>query len=218
MSEIDPWSMSETVTLNPGSVGLPGSIYTTAPQVRPLDRRLPRVMAGLGLLYAAVSFAEIFYIDHAVTLAQQLNALIISDQFPSMAQSAQLQSDDNTVGMVSWVALAALAAALVTLGMWQRSLNEAFGSVGARRAVLRRARYRYFRVTWLVCLLFSFFLQATTVAQYSDSFTDSIDHDHQYMLLCGVRGALGLLLVYFANRLRRVADEAVGLLNGTYVP
>jgi hypothetical protein len=218
MTEIDPWAMAETVTVNPGSVGLPGSIYTPSPQVRPLDRRLPRVVAGLGVLYAAVSIAEIFYIDHAVTLADQLNALIMTNQFPSMAQSAQLQADDNTVGMVSWLALIVFAAVLVALGMWQRSLNEALGSVGARRAVLRRARYRYFRATWLVCLLYTLFLQATTVTQYSDSFTNSIDHDHQYMLLCAVRAALGLLVVYFANRLRRVADEAVGLLNGTYVP
>ena len=49
MTEIDPWAMAETVTVNPGSVGLPGSIYTPSPQVRPLDRRLPRVAAGLGV-------------------------------------------------------------------------------------------------------------------------------------------------------------------------
>jgi hypothetical protein len=176
------------------------------------------VVAGLGVLYAVVSISEIFYIDHAATLADQLNALIVENQFPSMAQSAQLRADGDTVGMVSWIALIVFGAALVALGMWQRSLNEAFGSMGARRAVLRRAGYRYFRITWLACLLFSFFLQATTVAQYSDSFTSSIDHDHEYMLLCGARAALGLLVVYFANRLRRVADEAVGLLNGTYVP
>ena len=218
MSEIDPWAMSETVTMNPGSVGLPGSIYTAAPQVRPLDRRLPRVVAALGVLFAVVSIAEIFYIDHAATLADQLNALIVDNQFPSMSQSAQLRADGDTVGMVSWIALIVFGAALVALGMWQRSLNEAFGSMGARRAVLRRAGYRYFRITWLACLLFSLFLQATTVAQYSDSFTASIEHDHEYMLLCGARAALGLLVVYFANRLRRVADEAVGLINGTYVP
>lgn len=218
MSEIDPWAMSETVTVNPGSVGLPGSIYTQSPQVRPLDRRLPRVVAGLGLLYVIVSFAEIFYIDHAATLADQLNALIISKQFPSMAQSAQLQADDNTVGNVSWIALILLAATLIALGMWQRSLGETLGSVGARRAVFRRARYRYFRIAWLSCLLLSLFLQATTVTEYVDSYPGAVDHDHQYMLLCALRAALGLLVIYFANRLRRVADEAVGLLNGTYVP
>lgn len=218
MSEIDPWTMSETVSVNPGSVGLPGSIYTQAQQVRPLDRRLPRVVAGLGVLYVIMSIAEIFYIDHAATLADQLNSLIISKQFPSMAQSAQLQADDNTVGTVSWISLILLAATLVALGMWQRSLGEALGSVGARKAVFRRARYRYFRITWLSCLLLSLFLQATTVTEYVDSYPGEVDHDHRYMLLCAVRAALGLLVIYFANRLRRVADEAVGLLNGTYVP
>src|SRR6185312_4746127 len=199
MSEIDPWAMSETVTVNPGSVGLPGSIYTQSPQVRPLDRRLPRVVAGLGLLYVIVSFAEIFYIDHAATLADQLNALIISKQFPSMAQSAQLQADDNTVGNVSWIALILLAATLIALGMWQRSLGETLGSVGARRAVFRRARYRYFRIAWLSCLLLSLFLQATTVTEYVDSYPGAVDHDHQYMLLCALRAALGVLVIYFAN-------------------
>jgi len=218
MTEIDPWSMSETVAVNPGSVGLPGSIYAPAERVPPLERRLPRVVAGLGLLYVIVAVAEIFYIARAATLADQLNALIISKQFPSMAQSAQLQADDHTVGTVSWIALILLLATLVALGMWQRSLGEALGSVGARRAVFRRARYRYLRIAWVAGLLLSLFLQATTVTRYVDSYPDTVGHDHRYMLLSAARAALGLLVVYFVSRLRRVADEAVGLLNGTFVP
>lgn len=218
MSEIDPWALRETVAANPGSVGLPGSLYPSAQQIRPLDRRWPRVASGLGVLYVIVSVAEIFYIDHAATLADQLNALIIANQFPSLAQSAQLRADDNAVAMVSWVALAAFLAMLAALAGWQRSMGEALGSVGARRAVLARARYPYLRAAWLVSLLFSLFLQATVTSGFIDSYVQEVDHDHLYMLLSALRAALGALVVYFVNRLRRVADEAVGLLNGTAVP
>jgi hypothetical protein len=172
----------------------------------------------LGTLYAIISITEIFYIDHAATLAAQLNSMIVANQFPSMDQSAALRADDNTDTLVSWVALAALLATLAALGGWQRSMGEALGSVGARRAVLARARYGYLRIAWLVSLAFSLFLQATTTSGYVDSYMDAVDHDHLYMFFCALRAALGAVVVYLANRLSRVADEAVGLLNGTSVP
>jgi hypothetical protein len=218
MSEIDPWAMREASTLNPGSVGLAGSISSPAERIRPLDRRWPRVTAALGVLSVIVAVAEVFSLDHAAALAGQLNAMILADQFPSTSQSARLGAADNTVGTVSWIALAVFVAAVAALGAWQRSLGEALGSVGARRAVLARARYGYLRAAWLVSLLFALFLQATSTSDYIDSYVDAVDHDHLYMLLNAVRALLGAVVVYFANRLRRVADEAVGLLNGTSVP
>jgi hypothetical protein len=218
MTEIDPWAMPQATAVNPGSVGLPGSIYEPTQRLRPLDRRLPRVVTGLGVLYMIVSIVEIFSIDHAATTAQQLNSLITANQFPTLAQSAQLQSDENAVATVSWIALIVFLAVLVTIGAWQRSLGEALGSVGARRAVFGRAGYRYLRLAWVLTLLFSLFLQATTTNGYVNSYADAVDHDHTYMLYCAVRAALGAVVVYFAARLRRVSEEAVGLLNGTYVP
>lgn len=218
MSEIDPWAMQDTAAMNPGSVGLPGSVYAPARQVRPLDRRWPRVVAGLGMLYVIVSIVEVFSLGHAATVADQLNALILADQFPSLAQSAQLSTADHAVGMVSWIALAVFLATLVALGAWQSSLGEALGSVGARRAVFARARSGYLRAAWAVTLLFGLFLQATTSGGFIDSYVSAVDHDQLYMLLCAARAALGALVVYFVNRLARVANEAVGLLNGTAVP
>ncbi|MBR7836462.1 hypothetical protein KDL01_24505 [Actinospica durhamensis] len=176
------------------------------------------MVSGLALLYMILSIAEIFYIDHAATLAEQLNSMILSNQFPSMAQSTQLQADDTTVGNISWITLIVFLALLVMLGAWQRSLTEALGSVGARGAVFRRARYRYLRVVWVLSLLFSLFLQATTTSGNVNSYQDVLNHDHLYMAFCAARAGLGLLVLYFARRLRRVADEGVGLLNGTYVP
>jgi hypothetical protein len=210
--------MPQTAAANPGSVGLPGSLYAATPRLRPLDRRLPRVVGGFGLLYILVSITEIFYIDHAATFAGQLNALIMSDQFPTLAQSAQLQGDDNAIGVVSWIALIVFLAALVMIGVWQRALGQALGSVGARRAVFGRGGFAYFRAAWLLSLVLSLFLQATTTGGNVNSYSDVVNHDHLYMLLSAVRAALGVSVVYCAHRLRRVSEEGVAMLNGTYVP
>ncbi len=216
MTEIDPWAMPHTAAVNPGSVGIPGSIYTPAPRIHPLERRLPRVVGGLGLLFVILSIAEIFYIDHAATLAEQLNSMILSNQFPTMAQSAQLQADDSAIGNVSWIVLAVCLAMLVALGLWQRSLAESLGSVGARTAVLRRAGYRYLRLAWALALLFTLFLQATTTSGNVNSYQDVLNHDHKYMVYCAVRAGLGALVVFWVGRLRRIADEGVDRLNGVY--
>jgi hypothetical protein len=218
MSEIDPWEMPQTAAANPGSVGLPGSAYAPAPRLLPLGRRLPRLAGAFGVLYVLVSITEIFYIDHAATLAYQLNALILSDQFPTVAQSAQLQGDDNAIGMVSWIAVIAFLGTLALIGVWQRALGEAFGSVGARRAVFDRAGYPYFRAAWLLCLVLALFLQATTTSGNVNSYSDVVGHDHLYMILFGAQALGGAFVVYFAGRLRRVSEEGVALLNGTYVP
>ena len=218
MTEIDPWAMPQTAAVNPGSVGLPGSIYAPSPRLKPLESRLPRVVTGLGLLYVIICIAEIFYIDHAATLAEQLNSLILANQFPTLAQSVQLQADDTTVGNVSWITMIVFLALLVMLGVWQRSLTDSLGSVGARGAVFRRARYRYLRLAWVLSLLFSLFLQATTTSGNVNSYQDVLAHDHLYMAFCAVRAGLGVFVLYLARRLRRIANEGVGLLNGTYVP
>lgn len=218
MTEIDPWAMPETVSVNPGSVQLPGSIYTSTPRLRPLGRRTPTLAIGFAALYVLFSIVEIFSLDHAATLAGQLNDMITANQFPTLDQSAQLQSDNGTVSDVSWIALAALVATVLMIAAWHASLTDALGPIRAHRALFRHARYRYLQTACALSVLISIFLWATVGKDTVNSYTQVVDHDHLCMLYCGVRVLVGLLVVYFANRLRRMADEAVGLINGTFVP
>lgn len=213
MSEIDPWALPQGGGA-PADAGIPGALPRAAfAPAAPLNRRLPIVVLALGVLYVLVSLVEVFVLNHEVSLANQLLA---DPSSATPATVAQAQSDDNAITAVSVVALVVFLGTLFAIGAWQRSLNVTFGSVGARQAVFRRAGYVYFRATWLISILLSFFLQATTSANNVNSFQDVISHDHDYMVYYGVRALVGVVLIFFAFRLKKISEEGVARLTGGY--
>lgn len=212
MSEIDPWALPQGGVNSTGAAaGIPGSAPAPVYRpVQPLNKTLPIVVIALGVLYVLVSVIQVFVINNEISFANQLlNASdVTQDQFN------QAQSDDNAINTVSIIALIVFVATLVAIGVWQRSLNTTLGSVGARRAVFNRAGYVYFRATWLISILLSFFLQATTNSDDSTSLQDVISHDHEYMLYYGLRALVGVVLIFFAVRLKKISEEGVARLGG----
>ena len=214
MSEIDPWALPQGGAGTAVTAGIPG----TAPQqilqpVAPLDKRLPILVIAMGVLYVIVSLIEVLVINNEVSFANQLlNATDVTQD-----QLTQAQNDDNTISTVSVIALIVFLATLVAIGIWQRSLNRTLGSVGARRAVFNRAGYVYFRATWLISILLSDFLQATTNSNNVDSIQDAINHDHELMLYYGLRAVVGVVLIFFAVRLKKISEEGVARLGGAHL-
>jgi len=214
MSEIDPWALPQGGAGTAGTAGIPG----TAPQqilqpVAPLNKRLPILVIAMGVLYVIVSLIEVLVINNEVSFANQLlNATDVTQD-----QLTQAQNDDNTISTVSVIALIVFLATLVAIGIWQRSLNRTLGSVGARRAVFNRAGYVYFRATWLISILLSVFLQATTNSNNVDSIQDAINHDHELMLYYGLRAVVGVVLIFFAVRLKKISEEGVARLGGAHL-
>jgi hypothetical protein len=190
--------------------GIPG----VAPQpvfqrAAPLNRTLPIVVMALGVLYVLVSLIEVFVVNNEVSFLNSVDLTNVTQD-----QLNQAQSDDNAISTVSVLALVVFLGTLVAIGVWQRSLNRTLGSVGARRAVFNRAGYRYFRGTWLVSILLSVFLQATTNSNNVNSVQDAINHDHELMLYYGLRAVVGVVLIFFAFRLKKISEEGVARLSG----
>ncbi|MBR7829581.1 hypothetical protein KDK95_24965 [Actinospica sp. MGRD01-02] len=209
MSEIDPWALPQ------GGVGTAGAgIPGAAPQpafapVAPLNKTLPIVVMALGVLYVLVSLIEVFVINNEISFANSLDVNNITQD-----QVNQAQSDDNAIATVSVLALIVFLGTLIAIGVWQRSLNRTLGSVGARKAVFNRAGYVYFRATWLVSILLSVFLQATTSNNDLSSIQDAVNHDHELMLYYGLRAIVGVVLIFFAFRLKKISEEGVARLGG----
>jgi hypothetical protein len=216
MSEIDPWALPQGGVYDAGA-GFPGSAPRPLAQpTAPLNKALPIVVMVLGVLYVAVSLVEVFVLNNEVSLANTLNNLVNTGGSPTQGQINQAQTDDNAINTVSWVALVVFVATLFAIGAWQRSLNRTFGSVGARRAVFMRAGYVYFRGAWLVSILLSLFLSATSNTNNLSTVQDVINHDHEYMLYYGLRAVVGVVLLFFAFRLKKISEEGVARLGGAY--
>lgn len=207
MSEIDPWALPAAGQA-PGQAGIPGTPYRPVVLARPLNRPLPIVVLALGVLYVLVSLAEIFALNHRAGLASQL---VNGDEITV----AQADSADHLVTGVSVAAIVVFVGALVAIGLWQRSLNATLGSVGARRAVFARAGYVYFRATWVVSLVLSIFLNSTQNNDQDFTPEQVVSHDHQTMLYYGLRAVIGVILIVFAVRLKRISEEAVARLGGS---
>jgi hypothetical protein len=209
MSEIDPWALPQGGVSTAGA-GIPGAAPQPVLQpVAPLNKTLPIVVMALGVLYVLVSLIEVFVINNEVSFANSLDINNITQD-----QVNQAQSDDNAISTVSVLALIVFLGTLIAIGVWQRSLNRTLGSVGARKAVFNRAGYVYFRVTWLVSILLSIFLQATTNNNNLSSIQDAINHDHELMLYYGLRAIVGIVLIFFAFRLKKISEEGVARLGG----
>ena len=210
MSEIDPWALPQGAVTT--DAGIPA---TAAPRpafvpAAPLNRSLPIVVICFGVLYVLVSLAQVFVLNHEASLANQLLAN------PDSVTQAQAQSADNAVNSVSVASFVVFIGTLFAIGAWRRSLNATLGSIGARKAVFRRAGYLYFRGTWLVSLVLSVGLQLTNSSAENQSVQDVINHDHDYMVYYGVRALVGLVLIFFAFRLKKFSEEGVARLAGGY--
>jgi hypothetical protein len=210
MSEIDPWALPQG---GAGAAGIPGGPAPIArPAVRPLNQVLPVAVMALAALYAIVCTIEIFIVNSQVSLANQLNT-DLADGTINDSQLAQANASDSHVNAGSWTAVVVYFAALIAFIVWERRLKTDLGSVGARRAVLNKAGYPYFRATWLISFVLGIFL--TSQANNGDvtSFQDVINHDHELMLYFGLRAVLGVVLVFFAFRLKRISEDGVARLN-----
>lgn len=208
MSEIDPWALPQGGPASASGAGIPGAPYRPPVVLaRPLDKRLPIVVLVLGVLYVAVSVVEIFALSNRVSLANQLIG-------GGEVTEAQGHSADSLVTGVSWAAFAVFIGALVAIGAWQRSLNATLGSVGARRAVFARAGYVYFRATWVISILLSLFLNFSSNGDDIETPEQLVTHDHKFMLYYGLRALIGVVLIVFAFRLKKISEEAVDRLAG----
>ena len=207
MSEIDPWALPAAGPA-PGQDVIPGTPYRPVVPAQPLNRPLPIVVLALGVLYVLVSLAEIFALNHRAGLASQL----VNGQEITVAQA---DSADHLVTGVSVAAIVVFIGALVAIGLWRRALNATLGSVGARRAVFARAGYVYFRATWVVSLVLSIFLNSTQNNDQDFTPEQVVSHDHQTMLYYGLRAVIGVILIVFAVRLKRISEEAVARLGGS---
>ena len=214
MSEIDPWALPPGGTTTAGA-GLPsGGGYIAPRPVQPLNTTLPFVVIGCGILYVLVSIAQIFVYNNQISVANQINNVLNDPNADTGDLLSRAQSSDNTVTTVSWIALIVFIGTLLAIRAWQASLNSTLGSVGARQAVFRRAGYLYFRGAWVVSILLSLFLSFADKTTNLDSVQDVINHDHQFMVYYGLRALVGVVLIVFAFRLKRISEEGLARITG----
>ena len=206
MSEIDPWALPQGgATLT--NAGIPGA----APQpvfqpIAPLSKTLPIVAMVFGALYVVACLIEVFVCNHEVSFLNSIDLTNVTQD-----QVTQAQSDDNAVKTVSYLAAIPFWGAIITVAIWERRLTRTLGSVGARKAIMKRAGFQYFRALWLGSIVLSFVVNAgsSNVA----SIQDAVNRGHELMVFYGVRAVLGVVLVYFAYRLKKISEEGVSLLS-----
>jgi hypothetical protein len=210
MSEIDPWALPKGGV---GTAGIPaGTAAFARPALKPLNRTLPIVVMALAAVYAIACIVEIFVVNSQVSLANQLSAAAASGGVTD-AQVAQANASDNHIETGSWVAVGIYLVALIAFVVWERRLKIDLGSFGARRAVLNKAGYPYFRATWLISFLLGVFLTSQSNSQNITSIQDVINHDHELMLYFGLRALLGVVLVFLSLRLMKISEDGVARLN-----
>lgn len=207
-AEIDPWALPGTSAPSPAHAGIPTAPHAPFyPTLQPLDRRLPWTLLVLGVLYVLVSLAGVLCSAHEISLLNQVaGGDAAADRFQHLLDA------DHLIATVAWVALVVFIAALVAIRAWQSSLSTRLGSVGARRAVFRRAGYIYFRGAWLASIILSLLIQLTSHGAVITSFQDAVGHDQLFMLYYALRAAVGLVLIFFAYRLKKISEEAVARL------
>lgn len=218
MAEIDPWALPQSRARTAGTAaGIPGG-PAPAPPPRlgsPIGRAMPILVMSLGSLYVVASIVEIFLVNRHLSLLNGFNADIAagSGSLPADAET-QLSSSAHAVNTGAQITVGVYLVTLLIIVIWERRLKMQLGTVGARRAVLNRAGYVYFRAAWLVSLLLGIFL---TSQSNDDSSTttiqDLISHDHLLMVYYGVRALVGAILVLFAFRLMKISEEGFARVN-----
>jgi hypothetical protein len=212
MSEVDPWALPQGgAPIN--DAGIPGTAPRPAvPAVKPMGKIVPIIVMALGAIYSIICLIEIFVVNNEVSLLNSVDLTNVTQD-----QLNQAQSDDNAISGVATVALFVFLAAIVAIAIWQRRLNRALGSIGARRAVFKRAGYVYFRVAWLASLALSLLTQSLSNSNNINSLQDAVNHDHSLMLYFGLRAIVGVVLIFFAFRLMKISDEGVERLSGAHL-
>lgn len=206
MSEIDPWALPQGgATL--ANAGIPGVAPQPAFQpIAPLSKALPIVAMVFGALYVVACLIEVFVCNHEVSFLNSIDLTNVTQD-----QVAQAQSDDNAVKTVSYLAAIPFWGAIITVAIWERRLTRALGSVGARKAIMKRAGFPIFRALWLGSIVISFIVGAGSNVS---SVQDAVNRGHELMIFYGVRAVVGVVLVYFAYRLKKISEEGVSLLSG----
>lgn len=213
MSEIDPWALPQG---GAGSAGIPGSAPAAPRLIQPLNRVLPKLVMGLGAAYVIACIVEIIIVNSQISLANQLNSAISSGTITD-AQVNQANASDSHVTTGSWIAAGIFLASLISIVVWERKLKNDLGSVGARRAVLNKAGYVYFRATWLISFVLGLFLQGQVNSSNSiNSVQELISHDHTLTIYFGLRALLGAVMIVFAFRLEKISEDGVARLRAQY--
>lgn len=210
MLEIDPWALPQG---GAGTAGIPGAPAPFVPlaAARPVSRVLPILVMALAAAYTVMCVVEIFIVNSQVSLAHTLDAAIASGSI-SDDQIAQANASDHHITTGSWTAAGIYFAALIAFIVWQRKLRATLGSVGASRAVLKKAGHSIFQWAWALSFLLGIFLNTQTNNSDINSMQDVINHDHELMLYFGLRALLGVVLVFFAYRLMRISEDGVAHL------
>jgi hypothetical protein len=214
MSGIDPWALPQG-GLSGAGAGIPGTV-PVAPRakIRPLGKRVPILVMALSAVYVVALVVDVFIISSQISLINQLQSAIESGTLTA-DQVTQVNDSDTHITEGGLVAGLVYIVIMVGIIAWQARLKKTFGSVGAARAVLKRAGYAYFRAVWLGSFALGFLVVASTDTQ-AENVQGVIDHDHLLMVYCAVRAVLGVVLIFFAFRLKKTSEEAVARLSGAY--
>lgn len=180
----------------------------------PVGRVMPNLVMALGSLYVVASIVEIFLVNSHLSLLNGFNSdLAAGNSLPADAQT-QLSSSAHTVNTGAEITAAGYIVALLVIVVWERQLKVQLGSIGARRAVLNKAGYVYFRATWVLSLLLGIYLASQANDDPSTSTVqDLISHDHLLMVYYGVRALLGAVMVLFAFRLMKISEDGFARVN-----
>ena len=217
MSEIDPWALPQGGASTKGA-GIPGTAPVVRPgktKVRPLSKVPPIVVMSCAAAYTVACVVEIFIVNSQISLVDQLQGEIGSGTLSS-DQVARLHGSDTAISAGNTLGILIYAVAMVGIVAWQARIGKTFRSVGARGAVLKRAGYQYFQLTWVGSLLLGAFFAEISKDHIIVTVQSTVAHDHLLMVYCGVRAAVGVLLVYFAYRLKKITEEGVARLAGAY--
>ena len=171
--------------------------YQAPPAARP-SSALPIAVMVLSGVYVLLCLVEIFALNNRVSVANK----IIND--PTSVTVDQAKSADNLVSAVNGAAIVAFIAMIIVLLVWQRSLRSALAPTGQYQQVLKASGYQMFRVIWLVSIVLAVVLRGSGNL---DTPQDVVNHDHQNMVYYGIRAVLMGLLIFFALRLKRTADN-----------
>jgi hypothetical protein len=205
MAEIDPWALPQGGAGAPGAAtGIPGK-PAALPRAASAGRVLPILVTVAGSIYVVASIIEIFIVNSQVSLANQFNLDIANGNVPADA-IAQANASDSHINAGALVTGAVYLAVFIFIVVWERRLKFQLGTVGARRAVLNRAGYNYFRATWLVSFLLGLYLAGQS-KKNEPTIQEVISHDHRLMLYYGLRALLGAIMVLFAVRLMRISED-----------
>lgn len=188
-----------------GYAGIPAA----APQPPKANRALPIVTGVLAFVYVALCVAELFEVNHRISLLNQLTGDVGADA----DLLSRIDSVTHTQNTLYWIALLFFLSVIVVVSIWMSRLRKTWAATGRYHQLLKDSGYQIFRATWVASLLLSVFLRGGASPQ---NVQDAISHDHRIMVYFGIRAALGLVLIYFAIRFARLSARVQMLTQAGY--